>query len=262
MLDLRVYRAAFVPALLAHLGCGVLAPGSPAPTRRRYAPDAFDARRRSRAAHAATELAQRAGPIPGPRPGSDGDARLADRVARSCAARAGLAAARVRGGDDDGGDGATSRRSSARAPGLGPPDRRRRAPRRRGPRRRRRAVGHRRAAGAGARLRADARRRRTLAFVSTSGGGGGSRGRAGARRARRRGRRPIDAVLVLGDVAANESPARLVRGRPTLGAAPLALHRTVEAPCARRSATTRARRALAQGRGWRCPLTVTEQGRP
>ena len=102
-------------------------------------------------------------------------------------------------------------------------------------------VAHRDAAGRGAKAElsgtaallelakvvADGRLQRTITFVSTSGGSGGN---AGALAAARRLQRPVDAVLVLGDLA-SERVRRpfVVPWSSSSGSAPLRLRRTVEA---------------------------------
>ena len=107
----------------------------------------------------------------------------------------------------------------------------------------------RRAAAAHAHARLDQRRQR---------------GAAGARDARRAARRrPVDAVLVLGDLGgATRAPA--VRGRAWSsgdGAAPLRLRRTRRGRCAPEAGTDPGgARATRSGRASRSPLTVCEQG--
>lgn len=75
MLDLRIYRAAFIPFLLAVVLVGFGLADQPAPAVSTLAPDAFDG------ARAASDLRALAAAAPDRRPGSPGDARLATLIA-------------------------------------------------------------------------------------------------------------------------------------------------------------------------------------
>ena len=104
------------------------------------------------------------------------------------------------------------------------------------------------------------RLRRTVTFVSTSGGSGGL---AGAREAVRLLPRPVDAVLVLGDLASTRVRKPWVTGWSNGGggAAALQLRRTVES--ALRATTGQdagAPRAAAQWARLALPMTFGEQG--
>ncbi len=80
MLDLRVYRAAFVPALLALFVVAFSLQGRPSPARTRAIADAFDPARAFGTPAIRDSLLQLGAAYPDRRPGSSGDAALADRV--------------------------------------------------------------------------------------------------------------------------------------------------------------------------------------
>jgi hypothetical protein len=275
VLDPRVYRAAFVPALLAVFVVAFSLAGRPGPATTRLAADAFDGFRTYGAPNVRNSLLELAAAFPERRPGSAGDAALADRVAATLR-RAGfdVSRRRERGGTVDGDvavetvEGVRPGRSSRKivvlshrdalaSPGLaelsgtaaflelarifrsrdtvGPV-----------------LPGERRLVGRNL--------RKTLVLVSTSGGSGGA---AGARAwARAQDPETIDGVLVLGDLASERLVRPLVvpwsngSERP-----PLAWQRTVETavrieagldPGGSRASAQWARRAL--------PMTVSEQG--
>src|SRR5918995_1086603 len=81
MLDVRVYRAAFLPALLALFVVAFSLEGRPAPLRTRAIADAFDPARAYGSERLRDSLLQLGSAFPERRPGSAGDAALADRVA-------------------------------------------------------------------------------------------------------------------------------------------------------------------------------------
>ncbi len=259
MLDPRVYRAAFAPFLLALVVAAFALVDLPRPIQTTLAPDAFDG---DRAFRVLGDLTQRFGDR---RPGSPGDERLAATVAgamRSTFCPGGRACGAVR----------VHRRSERTVVGrrtlttvvatrVGQP----------GPGIV--VLAHRDAAGgpAEAELSATAglielarvfdghRTRRTLTLVSTSGGSGGA---AGAAEAAGLLPRPVDAVLVLGDLASQGVRKPWVlpwSDAPRL--APVRLRRTVEAavrietgqdPGGPRAAEQAARLAF--------PFALTEEG--
>lgn len=260
MLDTRVYRAAFVPLVLA-IVVGAFALGDrPRPIGTTLAPDAFDGRR------AFATLNELARTYPRTRPGSAGDEALATRMENE------LKTALVPAGEVTGG---SVRRRSVTAqtidgeqklttvigerPGLNP--------------RRIVIVAHRdraveddagRMAGTAAllelaRLYQGRPTQRTLTFVSTSGGTGGF---AGLRDVVDHLGGPVDAVLVLGDIATRrEAYPIVIPWSEHGGFAPLRLRRTVEQALRNETdldpGTPRALHQL-----WRLamPLTLTGQG--
>ena len=80
MLDLRVYRAAFLPALLALFVVAFSLEGRPQPLRTRSIADAFDPNRAYGAPNVRDSLLDLGRRFPDRRPGTSGDAALADRV--------------------------------------------------------------------------------------------------------------------------------------------------------------------------------------
>ena len=80
VLDLRVYRAAFIPALLALFVVAFSLQGRPSPARTRAIADAFDPARAFGTPAIRDSLLQLGAAYPDRRPGSSGDAALADRV--------------------------------------------------------------------------------------------------------------------------------------------------------------------------------------
>jgi hypothetical protein len=278
VLDVRVYRAAFIPALLALFVVAFSLEGRPSPVRTRAVADAFDPARAYGNAQMSDSLLQLGDAFPQRRPGSAGDAALADRVGEVFrAAGFAVSTTREQGRTVDGETeletvvgvrpGLSSRRivvlahrDALAAPGLAE------------------------LSGTAALLElarifrtqaqsAEAETeepdrpqlvgrdlRKTLVLVSTSGGSGGAAGARAWARAQDAG--AIDGVLVLGDVASAEwhkpwvVPWSNSRSQPPLG-----WQRTVEAavrqevgadPGGSRASAQWARRAL--------PLTVSEQG--
>ncbi|MEA2286820.1 MAG: hypothetical protein QOJ21_2863 [Solirubrobacteraceae bacterium] len=220
MLDARIYRAALVPVLLAAIVCAFSLQDRPAPITTTLAPDAFSG------ARAEGQLADLADAFPIRRPGDVADGALAARIA---AELRGMGPFEVRsaqfGGETIDGD---RRLTTVIARQIGAP----------GPELV--VVAHRDAAARGAaaelsgtavmlelaRVVAAGRLRRTVTFVSTSGGSGGA---AGARDLAGRLGRPIDAVLVLGDMAAGTDSSFAVNWSVSSWLGPLRLQRTIEA---------------------------------
>ena len=252
MLDLRIYRAAFVPVLVAVLLAGFSLGERPRPIRTTLAPDAFDGRRAyANLLELDRTFARRA-------PGSPGDDALAEQVA-SRLRTAGFAPRTlpVDAETVDGGRRLTTvlgervGRDSRRIVIVAQRD----------------AVG----TGAAARLSATAARlelarlyrgratRRTLTLVSTSGATGGH---AGVRRLAGQLGGPVDAVLVLGDVAGRAVRAPVViPWSESSGAAPMRLRRTVEeAVRLETDLDPGSPRALRQLVRLAVPLTPTGQG--
>ncbi|HTE60353.1 MAG TPA: hypothetical protein VK631_08365 [Solirubrobacteraceae bacterium] len=278
MLDNRVYRAAFLPALLALFVVAFSLEGRPSPARTRAVADAFDPSRAYGSPEVRDSLLQLGAAFPQRQPGSAGDAALADRVGEVFrAAGFQVSATRAQGRTVEGETeletvvgvrpGLSSRRivvlahrDSLDAPGLADLSStaallelarifRTRVPS----------------------TEADAGRpgrpqlvgrdlHKTLVLVSTSGGTGGAAGARAWARAQDAG--AIDGVLVLGDLASAESHKPWVvpwsngHAQPPLG-----WQRTVEAavrqevgsdPGSARASAQWARRAL--------PLAVSEQG--
>ena len=83
MLDVRVYRAAFIPALLAIFVVAFSLQGRPTPVRTRAVADAFDPSRAYGSERLTGSLLQLGSAFPERDPGSAGDDALADRVAAS-----------------------------------------------------------------------------------------------------------------------------------------------------------------------------------
>ena len=253
MLDPRVYRAAFVPLVLAILVVAFSLEARPRAIGTTLAPDAFDG------AAAFTALGDYAVRYPNRRPGGGDDAGLAERVARDLAilGPGTVQTFRAPGQTIDGEQElatVVATRIGRPGPGLV-------------------VVAHRDAAGTTAeaelsgtaalvelaRVSAASRLRRTVSFVSTSGGSGGL---AGAREAVRRLPQPVDAVLVLGDLASRAIRKPWIVGWSNGGgAAPQRLRRTVES--AVRGETGQdpgGPRAGAQWARLAFPMTVSEQG--
>ena len=81
MLDLRVYRTAFLPALIAVFVVAFSLQSRPSPVRTRAVADAFDPARAYGSERARDSLLELGAAFPDRRPGSEGDRALADRVA-------------------------------------------------------------------------------------------------------------------------------------------------------------------------------------
>jgi hypothetical protein len=252
MLDPRVYRAAFVPALLAMVLVAFSLVDRPRGIQTTLAPDAFDGDR------AFARLEQLVSAFPDRRPGSAGDQRLAGVMANDMR-RAGFSVT-TRTAEARTIDGkqtlttVTGTRTGVPGPGIV-------------------VVAHRDAAGHGAeaelsgtaaldelvQVYAGRSTRRTLTLVSTSGGSGGA-----ASAADLAGRlRPADTVLVLGDLASKRlrKPWVLPWSEGSR-LAPVRLRRTLESavraetgqdPGAPRATTQLARLAF--------PFALGEEGR-
>src|SRR3954462_2964325 len=81
VLDPRVYRLAFVPALLAVFVVAFSLEARPRPATTLLSADAFDGARAYGGVRSPNSLSQPGAPFPTRRPGSAADAALADRVA-------------------------------------------------------------------------------------------------------------------------------------------------------------------------------------
>ncbi|MBX5442646.1 MAG: M28 family peptidase, partial [Solirubrobacteraceae bacterium] len=251
MLDLRIYRAAFVPAVLALVVAAFSLETRPRAITTALPPDAFDA---PRAMRLLERLAER---HPSRRPGSEGDMALAAEVQRTFEATDfEVTATDVRGETIDGER--TLRTVVAERPGrlsgaivL---------------------VAHRDAAGSPAlaelsgtatlmeiaRLLSGRTTRRTIVLVSTSGGSGGA---AGAAHWADSVSGPVDAVLVLGDMAGTrQRRPQVVPWSNALGSAPQRLQRTVEQALRTESGPPGGSSTVMQALRLAFPLTVSEQG--
>ena len=259
MLDSRIYRAAFVPVVLAIVVGAFALAERPRPIGTTLAPDAFDGRR------AFATLSELARTFPRSRPGSDGDEALATRVERDLRAAlepegevsGSVRVERTTAETIDGEQRLTT--VIGERPGLNT--------------RRIVVVAHRdraaeddraRLSGTAAlielaRLYQGRTTRRSLVFVSTSGATGGL---GGVRDLVSELGGPVDAVLVVGDVATRRVERPLVipwaeRG----GFAPMRLRRTVErALQLETDLDPGSPRALAQWARLAVPLTLTPQG--
>src|SRR3954464_12586428 len=222
MLDARIYRAALVPVLLAVIVCAFSLQDQPPAIGTTLAPDAFSGLRATR------ELRTLAAAYPRRRAGGAADAALGRRIAdtfRGMEPPYEVSTPSFQGETIDGERTLTTvlaRQVGAPGPELV-------------------VVAHRDAAARGApaelagtavmlelaRVVAGGRLRRTVTFVSTSGGSGGA---AGARDLARRPRgNPIDAVLLLGDLASRQPRRPLaVSWSDTSALGPLRLKRTIE----------------------------------
>src|SRR4051794_13600731 len=275
VLDPRVYRAAFVPALLAVFVVAFSLEGRPRPATTRLAADAFDGARVYGGVGARNSLLELGARFPDRRPGSAGDDALADRVAGTLGADGFVVSRRrddvrtvdgertvktvegVRPGRSSRRIVVLSHRDALSSPGLAELSGtaaflelarifRSRDPSDQSPPGQRRLIGR--------------DLRKTLVLVSTSGGSGGA---AGARAwARAQDPAEVDGVLVLGDLASARTARPWVVPWSNGGARPpIAWRRTVESavrtevgasPGGTRAAAQWVRRAL--------PMTVSEQG--
>ncbi|MEA2279766.1 MAG: hypothetical protein QOK21_373 [Solirubrobacteraceae bacterium] len=272
VLDVRVYRAAFLPALVALFVAAFSLADRPAPVGSPLSADAFNAQRAFGAVTAPSgSLVELARAFPARTPGSPDDLGLADRVAQALSARDPdtnrptfqISRLRTPGGGRDPGaletvvgvrPGLSSHRVIVVAHRDAPADGNPADP----------ALAQLSATAALLELARDVRARdlrKTLVLVSTS---GASTGYAGARAwaERAAGAGPVDGVLVLGDMAARAVRKPVVvpwaqSGEP----APLRLERTVEA-AVRREAGRRPGAAglIAQWIRRALPATLSEQG--
>ena len=277
MLDLRVYRTAFLPALIAVFVVAFSLQSRPSPVRTRAVADAFDPARAYGSERARDSLIELGAAFPDRRPGSEGDRALADRVAGLFKASGMRVERSTSTGRTIDGEADIETVQGIR-PGLSP--------------RQIVVLAHRDSASSpglaelsGTAALLELARvfrtkvsqaegtdepgrpqligrdlRRTLVLVSTSGGSGGG---AGAREwARNANPDLIDGVLVLGDLASAKSRKPWVvpwsngRDQPPIGfvrTVELAARaETGEEPGRQRASAQWARRAL--------PFTVSEQG--
>ncbi|HEY7892833.1 MAG TPA: M28 family peptidase [Solirubrobacteraceae bacterium] len=226
MFNGRIYRVALLPLLLAVVVAGFSFTGPPAPVSSNLAPDAFNGTR------AAEELMRLSREFPARRPGGVGDERLALRIEREI---------RKLGAPANGGFRVSVHRFNAQtidgqrtltnvvaerpgSTGASPIV----------------VLAHRDAAGVGARAElsgtavllelarvfASRETRRTIILVSTSGGSGGD---AGAAEFAAESPRPLDAAIVLGDLASSRTHTPFVVSYSDgLGNAPARLTATVQ----------------------------------
>jgi hypothetical protein len=251
MLDLRIYRAAFVPVLLALVVVAFSLQTRPRPITTTLPPDAFAA---DRAYRLLDDLVQR---YPDRRPGSRGDVALAGEVQRTFQQSDFDVTTRdVRAQTIDGER--TLRTVVAQRPGR--------------VNRRIVVLAHRDAATSPARaqlsgtatllelarLFAGRTTRRTLTLVSTSGGSGGA---AGAADWARHEHGAVDAVIVLGDIATQaQRRPQVVGWSDARGIAPRQLIRSVEAGVDEESGPPGTTRTTMQALRLAFPATVSEQG--
>jgi hypothetical protein len=257
VLDVRVYRAAFLPALVALFVAAFSLADRPAPALSPLAADAFDGER-AFGGKAALEnsLAELGRSFPERRPGSADDAALADRVAETLGTpdrtdRPAFRVTRERAGEVETIVGVRPGLSSRRIVVLSHRDAHGRP-------------GLAELSGTAAtlelaRLFRARELRKTLVLVSTS---GATQGFTGARAwAERASGGPIDAVLVLSDLAgARAAKPWVVPWSLGAGAAPLGLQRTVENAVRAEAGRPGGSRASAQWIRRALPLTVSEQG--
>ena len=259
MLNGRLYRAAFVPFVLALAVAAFSLGARPAPLRTTLAPDAFEGPR------AFAELGSLAGEFPARRPGSSGDAAFAEHVARELEGLGGTAGGgfmvRTHSFSAQTIDGErTLTTVIAQRPG---------------------STGalpivimaHRDAAARGsraelsgtavllelARVFAARETQRTIVLVSTSGGSGGDAGAADFA-AQHQG--PFDAAIALGDLAGSrQRKPFVVPFSDAGGLAPVKLQRTVSDAITQESGSDPgAPSGFGQLAHLAFPLTVGEQG--
>lgn len=253
MLDLRLYRAAFVPVLLVLLVVAFSLTTRPRPIGTTLATDTFSG------AQALSTLDRLTAQFPDRRPGSRADRAMAAAIAAELRRTVpGSVTTSTAGGRTiDGVRDLTT--VTATRPGAPGPEIV--------------VVAHRDSAGSPARAELSGtaallelarvagagRLQRTITFLSTSGGSGGF---AGAVEAASRLGRPVDAVIVLGAVGAAGSYQPIVSGVSNgPGQAPLQLTRTVrEAVAAESGLRSGAPGAFIQGLRMAAPMTTGEQG--
>ena len=268
MLDVRVYRAAFLPALIAMFVAAFSLADRPAPTTTALSADAFDSSSAfgDGARPQRNSLNELARTFPDRAAGSNGDLRLADRVAQTLSRREGASrrpAFEVTRSETDWQDARLETVVGVRA-GVSS--------------RRIVIVASRDAAGSPgradlsstaallelARIYRQRELRKTLVLVSTSGATTGFAGtRAWAREAAENQRAsPVDAVIVLGDMAGKRIRKPWVVPWASDGSAPpLALQRTVESAL-RAEVSPNPGGSHASGQWIRraLPLTISGQG--
>ncbi len=259
MLNGRLYRAAFVPFLLTLAIAAFSLGPQPRPLSSTLAPDAFDGQR------ALSELRSLAATYPNRRPGSAGDTRLAAHIASTLEGLGGTAGGgfsvrieHIQGQTIDGERSlqtviAQRPGSTSETPIL--------------------ILAHRDAARPGsagelsgtaallelARVFAARETKRTIVLASTSGGSGGD---LGAARLAAQLHEPLDAAIVLGDLASARlrRPA-LLPFSDALGSAPLQLQRTLtDAITHEAGVNPGAPSALGQLAHLIFPLAIGEQG--
>jgi peptidase M28-like protein len=257
VLDVRVYRAAFLPALVALFVAAFSLADRPAPATSSLAADAFDGERafggRAPLRNSLTELARE---FPDRRIGTAGDTRLADRVAETLGRPdetqgPAFRVSRERVGDVETVIGVRPGLSSRRIVVLAHRDARERP-------------GLAELSGTAALLELArvfrARElRKTLVLVSTSGATDGFTGaRAWADETEGEN---VDGVIVLGDMASTRvRKPWVVPWSLGTGPAPLALQRTVENAVRAEAGRPGGSRATAQWIRRALPFTVSEQG--
>ena len=256
MLDPRIYRAAFVPVLFVLIIVAFSLENRPEPLRSELVPAAFDGARTSRMLTALSDQ------YPSRRPGSSGDQGLALRVAQELRVALPKVAVRTRAVKNartvDGKRDLITVEATLPGSAPGPPLVLVSA---------RDALSPRAAASLSgtaamieiARVIALARPLRTVIFASVSGSTGGQ---AGIKQLSQQLPRPLDAMIVLGDLAGPVTTDQLVTGwSSSSGAAPLVLSRTVatalRAETGLKAASPLARREIARF-AW--PVTVGQQG--
>jgi hypothetical protein len=252
VLDVRVYRAAFAPALIALFVAAFSLADRPGGATTPFAPAGFDGGR------AYTLLGDLGKEYPARPPGSDADRALADRVAETFRANNFRVSRRT---DEE--RTAAGRQALETVVGVRPGLSSRRIV----------VMAHRDALGSPAlaelsgtaallemaRLFKVRELSSTLVLVSTS---GGSAGAAGARAFAESADGPVDAAIVLGDIAGREMHKPwIVPWSNGEHAAPMAIRRTLES-AVRREAGVQAggSRAIGQWARRALPLTVSEQG--
>lgn len=254
MLDPRLYRTAFVPVLLALVVVAFSLADLPRSIQTTLAPDGFSGEQAFR------QLDDLASRFPQRRPGDAGDEALANEIATTFRS-SGFPQVSLQRFDGQTIDGkrplvnVIATRAGQPGPGIV-------------------LVAHRDAVGAGARaelsgtaalleiarvLGEGGHTARTLTLVSTSGGSGGD---AGVRAAISRVPHPIDAVLVLGNLASERVRKPFVVPWTTGGGlAPIKLRRTVEAAVrAETGAAPGGYRAAAQLARLAVPFATGEEG--
>lgn len=262
MLDVRVYRAAFLPAVVALFVVAFSLTDRPAALSSRLAADAFDGARAYGQADPPPRdsLRELAASYPDRRPGSAADRALAGRVAQTLTANGFRVATRTTTGATARGEADLETVVGVR-PGLSS--------------RRVVVLAHRDALSspAPAELSGTAALLElarvfkvrdlssTLVLVSTSGGSGGA---AGARAFAEGDPGPVDALLVLGDIAsARVRKPWIVPWSNGASMAPFGLRRTVErAVRLEVGAQAGGAHALGQWARRAVPLAVSEQGEP
>lgn len=252
VLDPRIYRAGFLPILFALVLVGFSLRELPRPLTASLAPDAFDG------TAAFAQLERLAGEAPLRRPGSRGDGLVARRVEQTLKANGFRVGVRRFSAQTADGERELQTVVGERA-GFS--------------NRRILVLAHRDALGRGARAELSGTAallelarvlggrtlKRTLVLASTS---GGTAGLAAAERLAEKPGAPVDAVLVLGDMAGTRADRPLVvPWSQSTALAPLELRRTVEAALATEARLpTGAIRPGAQLARLAFPFTLGEQG--